>query len=79
MPLSLPIRILVCLSLLCLSAEAQFAGIAVDGAASNVWFSSNLRLKGDEGAPAAMLYQTGPAALSYFWIRRTRTWSSPCG
>ncbi len=66
MPPSLPIRILVCLSLSCLSAEAQFAGIAVDDAASNLWFSSTLRLKGDEGPVGPLIYQAGPAGVSLF-------------
>ncbi|MGC4053611.1 MAG: hypothetical protein QM757_30855 [Paludibaculum sp.] len=59
MPRTLPIRILVCFTVLRLCAEAQFGSIAVDGSASKVWFSSTLRLKGDQASPAPLLYQAG--------------------
>ncbi|MGJ5815208.1 hypothetical protein [Paludibaculum fermentans] len=66
MPPSLPIRIFVCLLLLRLSAAAQFESIAIDGTAANIWFSSTLRLKGDDGPANPLIYQAGSAGISLF-------------
>ncbi|WP_321475765.1 hypothetical protein [uncultured Paludibaculum sp.] len=59
-------RLAVSLCLLGSAAEAQFQNLVVDGSATNVWFSSPLRLRADAGASTPLIYQAGSTGPRVF-------------